>query len=51
VAAPLRQTNALDELKAQHGDRLWVASLDVTDTDAVRHVIALSTTWVASMSW
>jgi hypothetical protein len=28
VAATLRKTNALDELKAQHGDRLWVESLE-----------------------
>jgi hypothetical protein len=29
VAATLRKTNALDELKAQHGDRVWVESLDI----------------------
>ena len=39
VAATLRKTSALDDLKARHGDRLWVASLDVTDTGAVRDVI------------
>ncbi len=39
VAATLRKAHALDELKAQYGDRLWVASLDVTDTGAVRAVV------------
>ncbi|KIZ39572.1 MULTISPECIES: SDR family oxidoreductase [Rhodopseudomonas] len=36
VAATLRRDGALDDLKAQHGDRLWIAKLDVTDTEAVR---------------
>jgi NAD(P)-dependent dehydrogenase (short-subunit alcohol dehydrogenase family) len=39
VAATLRRTDALDDLRAEHGDRLWVAQLDVTDTDAVRAVV------------
>ena len=39
VAATLRKTGALDDLKAQHGDRLWVARLDVTDTAEVRRVV------------
>ncbi len=39
VAATLRRTGALDELKVRYGDRLWVASLDVTDTAAVRRVV------------
>lgn len=39
VAATSRKTGGLDDLKAQHGDRLWVAPLDVTDTDAVRRVV------------
>ena len=39
VAATLRRMDALDDLKAQHGDALWVASLDVTDTAAVRRVV------------
>ncbi len=39
VAATLRKAGALDDLKAQHGDRLWVAALDVTDTAAVRQVV------------
>lgn len=39
VAATLRKTEALDDLKAQYGAQLWVAPLDVTDTAAVRKVI------------
>ena len=39
VAATLRRADALDDLKALHGDRLWVASLDVTDTATVRQVV------------
>ena len=31
VAATLRKVHALDDLKEQFGDRLWVASLDVTE--------------------
>lgn len=39
VAATLRRTDALDDLQACHGDRLWVATLDVCDTPAVRDVV------------
>jgi NAD(P)-dependent dehydrogenase (short-subunit alcohol dehydrogenase family) len=39
VAATLRRMNALDDLKATYGDRLWIASLDVTDHDAVRRTV------------
>lgn len=39
VAATLRKANALDDLKFQYGDHLWVAPLDVTDTQAVRRVV------------
>ena len=39
VAATARKPEALDDLKAQHGDRLWVQALDVTDTAAIRQVI------------
>jgi NAD(P)-dependent dehydrogenase (short-subunit alcohol dehydrogenase family) len=35
VAATLRRTDALDDLRSQHGNRLWVTALDVTDTAAV----------------
>ncbi|MEP7186643.1 MAG: SDR family oxidoreductase [Rhodanobacter sp.] len=39
VAATLRKTAALDDLQERYGDRLWVATLDVTDADAVRDVV------------
>jgi NAD(P)-dependent dehydrogenase (short-subunit alcohol dehydrogenase family) len=39
VAATARKTAALDDLAAQYGDRLWRASLDVTDTAAIRAVV------------
>lgn len=39
VAATLRRPEALDDLRAAHGDRLWVARLDVTDTSQVRSVV------------
>jgi len=39
VAATLRKIGALDDLKARYGERLWIAPLDVTDTDAVRRIV------------
>lgn len=39
VAGTARRLSALDDLKARHGDRLWLASLDVTDTPAVHRVV------------
>jgi NAD(P)-dependent dehydrogenase (short-subunit alcohol dehydrogenase family) len=39
VAATLRRPDALDDLRAAHGDRLWTAGLDVTDTAQVRRVV------------
>ena len=39
VAATVRKTAALEGLKARYGDRLWVAVLDVTDTQGVRRVV------------
>jgi len=39
VAATVRRVDALDDLKARYGDRLWLGSLDVTDTTAVRRVV------------
>ncbi|QXJ22700.1 SDR family oxidoreductase [Actinomadura graeca] len=39
VAATLRRPEALDDLRAVHGDRLWTARLDVTDTGEVRRVV------------
>lgn len=39
VAATLRRPARLDNLKAQYGERLWVAALDVTDTQAMRATV------------
>jgi NAD(P)-dependent dehydrogenase (short-subunit alcohol dehydrogenase family) len=39
VAATVRRADALQDLAAKYGDRLWVAILDVTDSAAVRNVI------------
>ncbi len=39
VAATLRRVGALTDLQVQYGDRLWVASLDVTDPSQVRAVV------------
>jgi NAD(P)-dependent dehydrogenase (short-subunit alcohol dehydrogenase family) len=39
VAATLRKAGALDDLKATHGDRLWITSMDVTDTTSIRRGI------------
>ncbi|MCW2946206.1 MAG: Short-chain dehydrogenase/reductase [Actinoallomurus sp.] len=39
VAATLRTPSRLDDLAAEHGDRLWTRALDVTDTAAVRRVV------------
>lgn len=39
VAATVRKSEALADLKAQYGDRLWIASLEMTDSDAIRATI------------
>ena len=39
VAATLRRMDALDDLRAEAGDRLLELELDVTDTPAVRRVV------------
>jgi NAD(P)-dependent dehydrogenase (short-subunit alcohol dehydrogenase family) len=39
VAATLRRPEQLDDLAAVHGDRLWRAALDVTDTGRLRQVV------------
>jgi NAD(P)-dependent dehydrogenase (short-subunit alcohol dehydrogenase family) len=39
VAATLRRPEALDDLQAEHGERLWTALLDVTDTEQVHQVV------------
>lgn len=40
VAATARKPAVLDALKAQYPDQLWVAKLDVTDTQQVKAVVA-----------
>ena len=39
VAATIRKPAALDDLKAEHGDRLDVSTLDLTDAPAIRDVV------------
>lgn len=39
VAATVRKSEALADLKAGHRDRLWIATLDVTDTEAMQRTI------------
>jgi NAD(P)-dependent dehydrogenase (short-subunit alcohol dehydrogenase family) len=39
VAATVRKADALKDLAAKYGDRLWVGILDVTDGAAVRNVV------------
>lgn len=39
VAATLRKLDALDDLKAEFGDRLWIAAMDLTDTAAIRTAV------------
>ncbi|OKS86734.1 SDR family oxidoreductase [Mucilaginibacter polytrichastri] len=39
VAATVRKPNALNDLKAQYGDRIWVEKLDVTDTLQIKEVV------------
>ncbi|HTB11894.1 MAG TPA: SDR family oxidoreductase [Bryobacteraceae bacterium] len=39
VAGTVRKLDAMNDLKAKYGDRLWLASLDMTDLPAVRSVV------------
>jgi NAD(P)-dependent dehydrogenase (short-subunit alcohol dehydrogenase family) len=39
IAGTARQLKPLDDLKALYGDRLWLASLDLTDIAAIRRVV------------
>ncbi len=45
VAGTLRNLAAADDLKAQFGDRLWLADLDLTHTDAIR--LTVDAAWAA----
>ena len=40
VAATLRRPDLLDDLKAKHGDRLWIGTLDVTDAEQVSRIVS-----------
>lgn len=40
VAATLRTPSALDDLAGKYGDNLWIRTLDVTDTDALRSTVS-----------
>lgn len=40
VVATVRREGALEDLRRQHGDRLRVLTLDVTDTQAIRDCVA-----------
>lgn len=39
VAGTLRKLSAIDDLKEQYGDQLWLAALDLTDTKAIRPTV------------
>lgn len=39
VAGTLRKLSAVDDLKQQYGDQLWLAALDLTDTAAIRPTV------------
>jgi NAD(P)-dependent dehydrogenase (short-subunit alcohol dehydrogenase family) len=38
VAATVRRPNALDDLSSAYGDRLWIETLELSDTESVRTV-------------
>jgi len=39
VAGTARRLSELDDLKAKYGDRLWIETLDLTDSAAIRNVV------------
>jgi NAD(P)-dependent dehydrogenase (short-subunit alcohol dehydrogenase family) len=39
VAGTVRKMDTMDDLKHKHGDLLWLANLDVTDTSAIRQTV------------
>lgn len=45
VAGTLRDLSAAADLKTQFGDRLWLATLDLTHTDAIRQIV--NAAWAA----
>jgi NAD(P)-dependent dehydrogenase (short-subunit alcohol dehydrogenase family) len=40
VAGTVRKMDAMSDLKAKYGDRLWLANLDVTDASAIKQVVS-----------
>ena len=42
VAGTVRDLDSMADLKAHHGDALWLARLDLTDTPAIREVVDLA---------
>jgi NAD(P)-dependent dehydrogenase (short-subunit alcohol dehydrogenase family) len=42
VAGTVRDLESMADLKARHGDALWLAKLDLTDTPAIRRVVDLA---------
>jgi NAD(P)-dependent dehydrogenase (short-subunit alcohol dehydrogenase family) len=39
VAGTVRELAVMDDLKAEHGNRLWLADLDLSETGAIRGVV------------
>jgi NAD(P)-dependent dehydrogenase (short-subunit alcohol dehydrogenase family) len=39
IAGTVRKMDAMNDLKAKYGDRLWLAHLDVSDTPTIREVV------------
>src|SRR5690349_23836518 len=39
VAGTVRKLDSMNDLQARHGERLWLAYLDVTDTPAIKQVV------------
>jgi hypothetical protein len=39
VAGTVRKLDSMNDLKTKHGDRLWLAHLDMTDLSEIRNVV------------
>src|SRR5579859_254352 len=42
IAGTVRDLDSMADLKARHGDALWLAKLDLTDRPAIRRVVDVS---------
>ena len=40
VAGTVRMLSVMDDLKAVYGDRLWLATLDLSETATIRDVVS-----------